>query len=460
MKKYLFIIGITAAMFAACSGSEELVTQDVTEPIDEENVTRQDLMGDIPIEFATIDGIASVELTRGSASINNVFSSGPMGIYCVAAKKLNQAADDIKVTGSATALGNILTVWLDNVSAHVVPVGNNNGGYIAWDNPNEKHYYPNKDWYAYKFAAYHPWTKYTIKSSSTNGIAAYIPIDGNDDVFTAIAQDPRAIVNPETDAKAYSHDYFKAIGSGSITAEHRPYYSFKHLTSRLRFKVRLKEDCERELHVDSICFSDFPNIMRVSLAKYDGSDIINNWNANHFVTNYSEYMPPALKDSLPKKRITVNSQPVDACIVNGHFWLREADDTSIGAKVNGNYKYVVSTAAFQDDGNFVGDCIMMPPVFKDHTKSTIKLEVYLADNYGNKYTTIEPIKLEAPAIDPNDPNDKGGWKPGSSYTVKVSLGGNIFFMDQTRSNNQLTGDAECVLEGYVEDTTHEYEVSD
>lgn len=439
-------------MFAACSGSEELVTQDNTDPIDEENVTREDLMGDVPIEFAAVNGNATVELTRGSAIVNGVFRSGPMGIYCVASKKLDNAADDIKVTGSATTLGNILTVWLDNVSAHMEPIGNSGEGYFAWDNPNEKHYYPNKGWYAYKFAAYHPWTEYIVKSSATNGIAAYIPIDGNDDVFTAIAENPRANVDAATDAKAYSHEYFKTIGVGNISAEHRPYYIFQHLTSRLKFKVRLKPGTDlgdRELHVDSICFSDFPNIMKVSLAKYENGDIINNWNDYHFVTNYKEYMPPSLKAVLPKKTIPAESDPV--CVVNGHFWLREADDSSIGAKDNnGNYKYVVN------DGDYieVGDYIMIPPVYKGHSKSTIKLEVYLADNYGNKYTTVEPIKLEAPEIDPNDLNDKGGWKPGTSYTVKVSIGGNIFFMDQTRG--QMTGQ----LDGYDEDNTHVYEVSD
>ena len=109
MKKYLIIMGMTAVMFAACSSNDELLTQKVAgeEAVDEENVTREDLMGNIPIEFADITGSAILEETRGSANINGSFSSGTMGIYCIAASKIN-AAEDPHMSGSTTALGKIL----------------------------------------------------------------------------------------------------------------------------------------------------------------------------------------------------------------------------------------------------------------------------------------------------------------------------------------------------------------
>ena len=442
MKKYLIIMGMTAVMFAACSSNDELLTQKVAgeEAVDEENVTREDLMGNIPIEFADITGSATVELTRGSANINGSFSSGTMGIYCIAASKINNtAAEDFHMSGSTTALGKILSLWLENVSAHIEPTANNEG-YIVWDNPNAKHYYPRTDWYAYKFAAYHPRTEYIAKTAAA--VATYIPIDGNDDVFAAFADGPRVSIDAATDAKAYSQQYFETIGVDNILPEHKPYYNFRHLTSRLKFKVKLSTDCERPLHVDSICFSDFPNIMKVALAKYDNGDLINNWYSYEFVTNYSDYMPASLKADLPKKTINVNGTQTEACVVNGHYWLREADDSDIGAKVNGQYKYIVDTNGYTD----VGDCIMIAPVYKSHSKSTIKLEVYLADDYGNKYTTVQPIEVPAPDPDPSDPNDVGGWKSGKSYTIKVSIGGNIFFMDQTRG--QMTGH----LDGYTEES--------
>ena len=434
-------------LLAGCSSNDDLlVERPVVSDMDEENVTRDDLMGDVPIEFASIGGSATVEMTRGSSNVNGIFQSGTMGIYCIGAKKINEVdAQEPKMGGYNTALWQILNLWLENVSAHVESVGNNEG-YIAWDNPEERHYYPKKDWYAYKFAAYHPRTDYIVRSESA--VMAFIPIDGNDDVFTAIAEDPRVSIDAETDAKAYSQQYFEAVGAGNIEPEHKPYYNFKHLTSRLKFKVKLKEDCEREMHVDSISFTDFPNIMKVSLAKFDNGNLINNWNNYNFVLNMDDYMPQKLKNDLPTKTVTVNGQPEEKVVVNGHFWLRDVDDSSIGEKVNGNYKYVLNTNDYID----VGDCIMIPPVYKGHSKSTIKLQVFLRDNYGNLYTTLQPIEVAAPNVDENDPEDKGGWKSGKSYTIKVSVGGNIFFMDQTRG--QMTAS----LDDYEEEDT--IEVSD
>lgn len=434
-------------LLAGCSSNDDLlVERPVVPDMDEENVTRDDLMGDVPIEFASVGGSATVEMTRGSSNVNGTFQSGTMGIYCIGAKKINEVdAQEPKMGGYNTALWQILNLWLENVSAHVESVGNNEG-YIAWDKPEERHYYPKKDWYAYKFAAYHPRTDYIVRSESA--VMAFIPIDGNDDVFTAIAEDPRVSIDAETDAKAYSQQYFETVGIENILPEHRPYYNFKHLTSRLKFKVKLKEDCEREMHVDSISFTDFPNIMKVSLAKFDNGELINNWNNYNFVLNMDDYMPQKLKNDLPTKTVTVNGQPEEKVVVNGHFWLRDVDDSSIGEKVNGNYKYVLNT----DDYIDVGDCIMIPPVYKSHSKSTIKLQVFLRDNYGNLYTTLQPIEVAAPNVDENDPEDKGGWKSGKSYTIKVSVGGNIFFMDQTRG--QMTAQ----LDDYEEEDT--IEVSD
>ena len=154
-------------------------------------------------------------------------------------------------------------------------------------------------------------------------------------------------------------------------------------------------------------------------------------------------MPPKLKNDLPKKTVTVNGQPEEKVVVNGHFWLRDVDDSSIGTKVNGHYKYVLNTSDYID----VGDCIMIPPVYKNHSKSTLKLKVFLRDNYGNLYTTLQPIEVAAPDPDPMDSEDKGGWKSGKSYTVRISIGGNIFFMDQTRG--QMTAQ----LDDYVEEDT-------
>ena len=406
-------------MFAACSSSEEVLTQNTQEPIDEENVTRDGLMGNIPIEFADITGSATVEETRGSASVNGSFKSGTMGIYCVSINKMNASAETPYYL-STKALGKILNVWLENVSAHVEPTQGDNKGYIKWDNPNEKHYYPKKDWYNYGFVAYHPRTDYvTINAHS---LVAYMVIDGNDDVFSAISSEPRAELDNTTAAKAYSQQYFEAVGVDNITADHRPYFNFKHMTSRLKFKVKLSSDCERELHVDSICINKFPNIMKLSLIKVDNGVVKSNWNTYSYIRTTADAMPESFLKTIPSAPVKDSEGNITGYnpVILGHYWLREADDSSIGAKVNGEYKYILNTTDYID----VGDCIMIAPVEKEHSKSTVQLEVYLRDNYNNLFTTTVPIAVPAP--------ENGGWKSGTSYTIKVSIGGNIFFMDQTR----------------------------
>ena len=95
--------------------------------------------------------------------------------------------------------------------------------------------------------------------------------------------------------------------------------------------------------------------MKVSLAKYDNGTLVNNWNNYNFVLNMDDYLPPKLKNDLPKKTVTVNGQPEEKVVVNGHFWLRDVDDSSIGAKVNGHYKYVLNREAETDGLNYWTD---------------------------------------------------------------------------------------------------------
>ena len=101
-------------LLAGCSSNDDLlVERPVVPDMDEENVTREELMGDVPIEFASIGGSATVEMTRGSSNVNGAFQSGTMGIYCIGAKKINEVdAQEPKLGGYNTALWQILNLWL------------------------------------------------------------------------------------------------------------------------------------------------------------------------------------------------------------------------------------------------------------------------------------------------------------------------------------------------------------
>ena len=73
-------------MMAACSSGDSLLTQDL-QPVDEENLTREELMGDVPIEFADVNlgpevTVEETSLASRRVSLNDVFTTekGSVGI--------------------------------------------------------------------------------------------------------------------------------------------------------------------------------------------------------------------------------------------------------------------------------------------------------------------------------------------------------------------------------------------
>jgi len=403
MKKYYFIIGIAAAMFAACSSSEEGLSQDGANPIDEENLTREDLMGDIPIEIGISNFGATVDVeeqTRGS--IPDDFTTGTMGVYCLSAGKILSGASDDDVlrswSGGVGAYLNMLNIWQDNVKAHVQNVSLNTGK-MTWDDRDARHYYPAKDYFKYGFVAYHPYTKAIQRSKSA--IFAYVTIDGDDDVIHAVADAPAASVNTETDALSYSNEYFKRVqANGGITDEHKPYFRFKHLTAKLKFTVKLKSASERQLYVDSICFSDFINTMKLGIAKFDNG-VVGGVNEFPVISNITS-VPDSLRDRVPA--------------VRGHFWLREQNGSSLR---DHKAQYALNTT----DKKPVGDCIMIPPLPASVSSANINLEVYLRDEDGNLFTTLSPMTVNVPA---------DGWQMGKEYTINISITPPSFLIDDTR----------------------------
>lgn len=408
MKKKHVMIGMAMALLAGCSTGDDLLAEQpavpAAESLDDENVTRESLMSDVPIEFAGINFGAEVEVEEANASrrvsINDDFETGKgsMGIFCLSSKKIGDAATDDAIlrswSGKVGAKLNVLNLWQDNVKAHVEKIYGTEGK-MRWDDPNTPHYYPSTEYFNYSFAAYHPYTDAIVREK--NIIYAYIPMDGDDDVMYSFAEAPRASVSTEVDALAYGNSYFKGVvntGQG-ITDEHKPYFNFNHLASKLKFTVKLKEATaateDHEFHVDSICLLNVVNIMRLSLVKNDGTEAVEG--------SYSLITSTAsLPDSIQAKLGDYNG--------HGTFWLRDADGSSIGAKdANGNYKYPVNTASRTP----IGDCIMIPPV----STSVINMQVYLRDEDGNQYTTLSPMKLNVPT--------SGKWEKGKSYTINITM---------------------------------------
>ena len=408
MKKRHVIFCMAMALLAGCSSGDDLLAgQPAVESPDDENITHQDLMGDMPIEFATVNFGADVEVEESSyapkrASINNEFTTakGTMGIFCLSSKKIGAAATDDAIlrswSGNVGAKLNMLNIWQDNVKAHVKSTYGTEGK-MHWDDPNTPHYYPKLEYFNYSFAAYHPYTDVIKKEKSI--IYAYIPMDGDDDVMYAFAEGPRLDVSPSVDELAYGNSYYKGIidAGQTVTDDHKPYFSFKHCTAKLKFTVKFKETSsvlsEHQFHVDSICINNVVNIIRLSLAKNSTG-----------VAEAGSYSLVSNTDGLDDD---IKTQLNNAGY-NGHgtFWLRDNDGTSIGEKVGNNYKYIISSSAKTP----VGDGIMIPPT----SAATLKVQVFLRDEDGNLYTTISPISL-------NLPSGASRWEAGKEYTVNVSM---------------------------------------
>jgi hypothetical protein len=284
---------------------------------------------------------------------------------------------------STIDLYNILGVWQDNVRAHVKATGAGTGK-IVWDDPNEMHYYPSKDWYSYGFVAFHP-SADSIQYASSN-LIAFFTVDGNDDVFYAKANNPSADIE-----SAYSSFFYK-----DYPGAEQPYFDFKHLMAKLVFKFKLKDEPTTLIHVDSVAIENYPNAMSLTIARRTSAatDIIEAGGGN-------VYKPSSLK---------------------GNYWLREKDDSSISGKIDPttgtDYKYNLTTSEIT-----VGDGILVPPVPSGGSYSNPKLRVYLKDDAGNVYTTAEPMVVTCPS---------GGWKAAKQYNINVTLKSPVLIMSEAR----------------------------
>jgi len=412
MKKKHVLFGMAMALLAGCSSGDDLLAEQpavpAAESLDDENVTRQDLMGDVPIEFAAVNFGADVEVEESShaskrASINEDFTTGKgtIGIFCLSSKKIGAAATDDAIlrswSGNVGAKLNMLNLWQENVKAHVQSTYGTEGK-MYWDDPNTPHYYPNLEYFNYSFVAYHPYTD--IIKKEKNIIYAYIPMDGDDDVMSAFADGPRASVNAGVDELAYGNSYFKGIidAGQSITDDHKPYFTFNHLAAKLKFTVKFKETSpvlqEHQFHVDSICINNVVNIIRLSVAKNTTGEA--EAGSYSLISNIAD-LDDDIKAKLSEAGYTGH----------GTFWLRDTDGTSIsGKKVGDDYKYVINSSSKTP----VGDCIMIPPT----SAATLKVQVFLRDEEGNRYTTISPISL-------NLPGGASKWEAGKEYTINITM---------------------------------------
>lgn len=411
-KTFLTSLAVVLPMVACTNADDLQAGQEVMAP----EVVAQ---SNVPIRYAPVFikellvEPEEISPTRGSIDVSN-FTIANVGMFCLAKARL----PGITVSPSWSGLSKNetlkqLSVWQNNARATFSGrdgkvadiILNTDDGDVpnALGAPSTRMvpaFYPQNEWFSYGFVAYHPRTEYIQYNYSS--ITAYIVLNGRDNVFYSIASEPRVSAGTNYDALAFSGTYYKKIAEEEPDEgiSIYPYFAVEHLTSRLNFQFQLNAMPSFNVHVEKVEFDNFPCIMQLGLAKRVNGKMLSNISKNYpFVRNDSIYRI-ALK--LPELFPGI-SEPF------GHFELYEKDGVSIsGLKdSDGNYKYNLSTERTR-----VGDCIFIPPVYKSHTRSTIKLFVTVADDAGNKYRNVSAVNLVAPAK---------GWEKGKQYTFTIQL---------------------------------------
>lgn len=392
----------------ACSGDE--LTKEWNS--DSETVVETSL-SNVPIQFAPIsmrDFFVEAEtVTRGGSVDSEDIIVDSVGIFCLAKKELDEAPKEITWTRPySNDLYNEHLVWTDNEMAAIKMSDDSNMGKIVWSEQYDMHYYPSNAWYTYGFAAYHPWTEYIAFSKST--LTAYIKVDGNDDVICAIADSPDVVFgdqNADVDELSFSKKYYNLIYKRGLGMEGTyPRFEFKHIMSRLDFNFRFDEVTSKNLHVDKVEFDNFYCIMKLELAKLNGTT---GTIYNPITTSTLPYVinDDKLKDVKIGGVKLMDLDPKFASAF-GHFELREKGETPIsGIREGSEYKYNLTT-----EFKKIGDCVLIPPVQSNTSKRNIRLYVTLCDDNGQKYRNNNAIILEMPSP---------RWDIGTRYDVFITL---------------------------------------
>ena len=414
MKKRIMMWYVAVAGLAACMNSDDLQNSYVAG--DEQYVITSDMISDVPIRFAPVNknellveeesDVSST--TRGSASTSEVVMDN-LGVFCLA--KYALAGSAYNTPSWSFAKNNEYynnCIWNNNVRAKVssLTLKGKTSLILTCEDQDSLHlksYYPSNNWFAYGFVAYHPRTENIVYGYSL--IKGYIKLDGKDKVIYSMAKGPKATFDDDNlNRLAFSKSYYENLPSELGLDEYvYPYFSFETLTSTLYFYIKSKNIPCNNLHVDKVEFDDFPCIMVLGLAN---------------LLRYSDKVSYDMKSTIARKPFVLNKEQFEELELSqfpeltspfGHFELYEPDGSSISGKKNadGSYKYTVTTEKIK-----VGGGLYIPPVYKDHSRASMKVYVTLADDYGNKYKCVDPVEVNVPA---------GGWEKNKYYDINLTL---------------------------------------
>lgn len=421
MKKLHLAWIAVAICIAACTDGDYALGDPLSTDVNVSQVTDQ---ARIPIRFAPVDLTNAFTeddvITRGTSSVSDL-NIDDVGLFCLAKYSIEgiSAVHTPSWSGLASAEINKYSIWKKNVKSTVIAKSKTTGD-IVWDSDTlAEEYYPQtefgeREWFAYGFVIYHPWTPYIVYTQKT--VTAYIPVDGTQDVQYAIAVGPTVNTNNVTlNQSAFSANYYRGIDPDPVLYKYVfPSFKLQHLTCRLNFTVRLNKESSFNVHVEKIEFDDFPCIMKLGLASRSSGTMKSAIAKSPFVRNQGELDTTLVYTDKKKNKYTVPQLFPNITNAFGHFELREVNGDDISGQKNedGSYKYNLSTEELA-----VGNGIMIPPVFKGHTRSTLNIYITIADDAGNKYKNTKPLKIAAP---------DAGWQKGMQHTINISLNPPLF----------------------------------
>ena len=408
MRKQLFLLAMVLAFLTGCANSEDVLDSMSN---DEQVLTDEQLMSTVPIRFAPSTITATIEempVTRTSAGNNDVIND--LGMFCLAKRAIGDGITENQKpswSGKASALVNKMSLWKNNISVGLKITGEDKGD-IIWDqtmNPDYFPYYPDKDWFAYGFVAYYPRTENIVREYSR--IWAYIKLDGSKPVFYSMAKEPLIDIDAQTNSLGFSKSYYEKITQEREGLEKYiyPYFEFEYLTSALNFIFASRETPQTNLHVEKVEFDEFPCIMQLGMAYLQR---LSDKSAYNMKSTISKKPFVLNQDSLNKLKQKYPTELESLTRAFGHFELYDEDGTSISGKKNtdGSYKYIVTT-----EQKKVGGSLYIPPVYSGHSREELNIYITLADDYGNKYKSVTPVKVSS----------KTGWKKGTSYDIPIRL---------------------------------------
>lgn len=254
MNKYLYILGLAgAALFSACSNSDDLLIEDFS-AVDKEKesvlIFEAGQNSEVPITLGAGQSRGYTRAVLNPTDASGIFKTEPgkhLGVFCLATGYQYPYSDPEKhpIENNWASDDTGLIVRMKNVAATVAD------GNVTFN--DHDYYYPIGKWMEYNFYAYYPRQEETVTIgveqektiyfTDNQVLERYYDIDGSQDIIWGMTDPSNAKYSDAPNyAKPFSAGYYlwkkdHLDGEDNI-ANYYPQFSFKHKMVQFRFFVR------------------------------------------------------------------------------------------------------------------------------------------------------------------------------------------------------------------------------